>query len=179
MAFSRRAQLRRRSREIALQLIYILDMRPDFSEDEALNILSDAEAVTLFQKELADEGADAPDPKKFPEIVKFDLKLSEAEHDEVVNYAASLFNGVRENEGKIDDIIRENMESRWRPDRLVAIDRAILALALYEGLLAKSVPVSVAISEAVEIAKTFGTEESGRFVNGVLGRIARKENDDQ
>ena len=92
-------------------------------------------------------------------------------------YAAELFRGVRSNSVKIEDIIRVNMESKWRPERLVAIDKAVISLALYEGIIAQSVPVNVAISEAVEIAKAFGTEESGRFVNGVLGRIVRSDNE--
>jgi N utilization substance protein B len=53
-----------------------------------------------------------------------------------------------------------------------------IRLALYEGFVTGRIPVAVAISEAVELAKRFGTEESGRFVNGVLGRIVRGLEDD-
>ena len=109
----------------------------------------------------------------------FDLSLSEAEKDEVMTYAADLLRGVRANAAEIEDVIRVNMESKWRPERLVALDKAVISLALYEGTIAKKVPVNVAISEAVEIAKAFGTEESGRFVNGVLGRIVRGSDDNK
>ena len=93
--------------------------------------------------------------------------------------ASDLLRGVRANAAEIEDVIRVNMESKWRPERLVALDKAVISLALYEGTIAKKVPVNVAISEAVEIAKAFGTEESGRFVNGVLGRIVRGSDDNK
>ncbi len=176
MVMSRKARLRHRAREIALQLIYMLDMRPECTQAEAIELFSADEALLLFYKELAADGEETPDPAKFPFISEFDLSLSESERDEVLNYAVELFRGVRSNETKIEEIIRDNMESKWRPERLVAIDKSVIALTLYEGLVAKSVPVNVSISEAVELAKSFGTEESGRFVNGVLGRIVRKDN---
>jgi len=53
------------------------------------------------------------------------------------------------------------------------VDRAALRMAIFESVLSRMIPVPVAISEAVELAKTFGAEESGKFVNGVLGRIVR------
>ena len=56
---------------------------------------------------------------------------------------------------------------------MVAVDRIAVRLALYEGVVGRLTPVPVAISEAVELAKAFGTDESGKFVNGVLGKIVR------
>ncbi len=176
MVMPRNGQLRHRAREIALQLIYMLDMRPDASQSEALELFPAEEALMLFCSELAEEGEEKPVSEKFPFVSDFDLSLSESERDKVLSYAVDLFRGVRANEGKIEEIIRDNVDSKWRPERLVAIDKAIIGLTLYEGLIAKLVPVNIAISEAVELAKAFGTEESGRFVNGVLGRIARKDN---
>ena len=62
----------------------------------------------------------------------------------------------------------------WSVDRMPVVDRALLRLAVYEMVYVDDVPVSVAINEAVELAKAYGGEdESSRFVNGVLGRIAR------
>ena len=173
---SRKGQLHHRAREIALQLIYMLDMRPEYPQEEAIELFPADEALELFAKDLAEEGADFPDAAKFPFVDKFSLGLSESERDKVLNYAVDLFRGVRANDAKIEQIIRDNVDSKWRPERLVAIDKAVIALTLYEGLIAELVPVNIAISEAVELAKAFGTEESGRFVNGVLGRIARKNN---
>lgn len=79
-----------------------------------------------------------------------------------------------ENGEEISELLRDNIIG-WRPERMVAVDKAAICIALYEGVISERVPIAVAISEAVELAKTFGTAESGRFVNGVLGRIVRKE----
>lgn len=173
MVISRKALLRRRAREIALQLVYMHDMRPESCQSEALDLFPSDEALRLFCCELSEDESEQPQKDKFPAVKSFDLSLSDAEKDEVLAYAAELFKGVCANAASIEDTIRLNMESKWRPERLVAIDKAVIALAVYEGLMAKNVPVSVSISEAVDLAKEFGTEESGRFVNGVLGRIAR------
>jgi N utilization substance protein B len=62
----------------------------------------------------------------------------------------------------------------WRLERLANVDRNILRLGVYELVYRRDVPASVAISEAVELAKVYGGPESGRFVNGVLGQIARE-----
>ena len=73
---SRMARLRHRAREVALQLIYMLDMRPETPPQEALELLPADEALELFSAELADEGAESPDKKKFPSVSAFDLSLS-------------------------------------------------------------------------------------------------------
>lgn len=138
-SMSTRSQHRHRSREIALQLIYQLDVRPGVTPSEALELYPFKE-----------------------------------EKDEVLSYACELVTGVCENADEIAELLRNNIVS-WRPERMVAVDKAAISLALYEGIIGKKVPLAVAISEAVELAKAFGTEDSGRFVNGVLGRIARKE----
>ena len=72
--------------------------------------------------------------------------------------------------GESDDVLL-HVITGWRPERIVSVDRAVLRLAVFEGFLERSVPFAVAISEAVDIAQTFGTEDSGRFVNGVLGAV--------
>lgn len=135
-------QKRRRSREIALQVLYSLDLREDTTVEEA---------ISLFP--FSDE-----DP-------------------EVIRYAQALIRGVVERNVEIDRLIRTHITG-WRPERMVVVDRVAIRLALYEGFVTGRIPVAVAISEAVELAKRFGTEESGRFVNGVLGRIVRGLEDD-
>lgn len=179
MVMSRKTRLRHRAREIALQLVYMNDMRPGAAPSDMLEDFPADEAVALFESELRADEQDCP-PKGEPvRLADFGLALTDAEKDEVMSYAEELFRGVRANAAAIEDVIRVNMESKWRPERLVALDKAVISLALYEGTIAKNVPVNVAISEAVEIAKAFGTEESGRFVNGVLGRIARGFDDNK
>lgn len=179
MVMSRKTRLRHRAREIALQLIYMNDMRPDDAPSALLEDFPVDEAVALFERELKADEQDCPPKGELLYIEDFDLALTDAEKDEVICYAEELFRGVRANAAKIEDVIRVNMESKWRPERLVSLDKALIALALYEGAISQKVPVGVAISEAVEIAKVFGTEESARFVNGVLGRIARSFDGDK
>ncbi len=96
----------------------------------------------------------------------------EQEDVEVVRYAGALVRGIHEKRYELDRIILDHIVG-WRPERMVVVDRIVIRLALYEGLLTQLTPVAVAISEAVELAKRFGTDDSGRFVNGVLGRIVR------
>ncbi len=96
----------------------------------------------------------------------------EEEPEDVREYALFLIRGVSENREKIDYFLRAYMV-KWRPERMVRVDLLAVRMALFEGVLSKSVPLAVAISESVELAKIFGTEDSGRFVNGVLGKIVR------
>lgn len=97
----------------------------------------------------------------------------------VSEYAESLVAGVSAHREEIDEYIRATSEN-WALDRMPVVDRAILRLAVYEMLFVDDVPVSVAINEAVELAKAYGGEdESSRFVNGVLGRISRMMESDE
>lgn len=94
-------------------------------------------------------------------------------------YAITLLNGVSAHMLEIDRLIAESSEN-WSLERMPLVDRAVLRLALYEMLYQDDVPVSVAINEAVELAKDFGgAEESARFVNGILGTVARNQTSDQ
>jgi len=135
-------QRRRRAREIALQLIYELDLRPDLTAGEAI------------------------------EMYPWDTELSE-----VAEYAKNLVLDVSKRTEDIDTLLRDHIVG-WRTERMVAVDRASIRLAISEGLLERKVPIAVAISEAVELTKMFGTVESGSFVNGVLGRIVRSVEED-
>lgn len=90
------------------------------------------------------------------------------------DYAIALIKGVEEKMGDIDARLEESSDN-WPVSRMPVVDRSILRIAVYEMLYVDDVPVSVAINEAVELAKAFGGEdESPRFVNGVLGKIARR-----
>ncbi|HEX7303644.1 transcription antitermination factor NusB [Lentzea sp.] len=89
----------------------------------------------------------------------------------VNDYTVSLVEGVTAHRSRIDDLISEHAEG-WTLQRMPAVDRAVLRIGLYELLWAADVPDAVAIDEAVELAKGLSTDDSPRFVNGVLGRIA-------
>ena len=86
-------------------------------------------------------------------------------------FAAALVAGVGERSEEIDGIISTHAIG-WALDRMPAIDRALLRMATYELMDRPDVPTAVVISEAVELAGSYSTDESGRFVNGVLSSIA-------
>jgi N utilization substance protein B len=89
----------------------------------------------------------------------------------VQDYTVTLVEGVAAHQARIDDVLAEHSEG-WSLPRMPAVDRAVLRMGLYELLWATDVPDAVVIDEAVELAKTLSTDDSPRFVNGVLGRIA-------
>jgi transcription antitermination protein NusB len=88
--------------------------------------------------------------------------------------AARMVRGVLEQRAELDQAI-DRASSGWRVERMPVVDRAVLRLALYELRNQPSTPTAVVINEAVELAKTYSTERSGRFVNGVLSRLALEE----
>lgn len=90
-----------------------------------------------------------------------------------IRFAEEIIRGTIENLEKIDGLIQANTTG-WTKDRIAKVDLAILRLALYEILFREDIPGSVAINEAIELAKKYSTDESGGFVNGVLGKIVRE-----
>ena len=90
-------------------------------------------------------------------------------------FVRELVSGVIQNKEKIDLNI-QNFAPSWPIEQIPVVDRNILRLAIFEILLDNKVPVKVAINEAVELAKTFGGDNSSRFVNGVLGSVSSLAN---
>ena len=88
-------------------------------------------------------------------------------------FAADLVAGVGEHQGKIDELIR-GFAKDWTLERMPVVDRNVMRIAVYELLQRPDVPTAAVISEAVELARRYSTDESGRFVNGMLGRIAEE-----
>lgn len=125
------------------------------ARESALALLYSGDISEKDVTEIVDDGAYPAD----------DLALSE--------YAEMLIAGVSEHVDDIDKRLASTSEN-WSIDRMPVVDRAILRLATFEMIYVEDVPVSVSINEAVELAKMYGGEDdSSRFVNGVLGRIAR------
>ncbi len=93
--------------------------------------------------------------------------------DDTRAFAAALVAGTKRRQDEIDRLIVQYAE-HWELDRMAVVDRNILRLAVYELLDQGSVPPKVAINEAIEIAKKFGTRESGRFINGILDRVHKE-----
>jgi len=90
---------------------------------------------------------------------------------EDADFARRLVGGVIQNKEQIDQHIRK-FAPAWPLEQISIVDRNILRLAIFEILLDNNVPVKVAINEAVELAKKFGSDSSSRFVNGVLGSVS-------
>ena len=96
----------------------------------------------------------------------------EAEHA-VPPFSEELVEGVTEHEPEIDLMLAEHAEG-WTVARMAALDRTIMRVAVFELLHRPDVPSAVVVSEAVEAASELSSEESKRFVNGILGRISRE-----
>lgn len=87
-------------------------------------------------------------------------------------FAEELVQGILEKRQEIDSEITSN-SMNWKLSRMAAVDRNVLRVAVYELMFRSDIPTKVAINEAVEIAKKYGTEDSGAFVNGILDNIAK------
>ncbi|MCX6716933.1 MAG: transcription antitermination factor NusB [Candidatus Taylorbacteria bacterium] len=92
-----------------------------------------------------------------------------------IDFAKNIVDGVMNKQSDIDDIIKK-AAPEWPIDKISIVDRNVLRIGLYELLFAdrKEVPAKVAINEAIELAKTFGGENSGKFINGVLGAVYKE-----
>jgi N utilization substance protein B len=105
----------------------------------------------------------------------FDLQWPDAEPPaaDLREFAEALARDTTERLGEIDPLIAETAE-RWRPERMAILDRLILRMAVCEMLRDQSTPPAVVINEALELARTFTTEESVKFINGMLDAIRKK-----
>lgn len=118
----------------------------------------------LFGLDLTGESADATIARS----------LDESGLDEPAKeFVGALCRGVAARLSEIDSTLAQ-FTTDWSGERLAATDRSVLRMAAYEILYCGDTPVAVAINEAVNLAKKFGTQESGKFVNGVLGSLARQ-----
>lgn len=90
------------------------------------------------------------------------------------DFCRYIVEGVVVQQDVIDSIIRD-YSIEWDLERLAGVDRNIMRIALYEIFFAPGIPAAVAVNEAVEVAKRYGSEESARFINGILGRVIKDE----
>ena len=106
-------------------------------------------------------------------IVAAESKRAASEPDRAASwmYAREIVDGVTDHREEIDELIVSYAQG-WTLDRMPHVDRSLLRIASWEILYNDEVPVAVAIDEAIELAKEYSTEDSSRFVNGVLGKIA-------
>ena len=117
----------------------------------------------LYQRDITGDGV----------TLILNTKAYSTEDGEPDEFCRDLLGGVEEHSVFIDEMIGLVSEN-WSVSRMPLVDRNILRLATYEILYEFDVPASVAINEAVELAKVYGGEDSSKFVNGVLGRIAER-----
>ncbi len=96
--------------------------------------------------------------------------------EKLVLFTENIVNGVMPIISFLDDLIAEHAPE-WPMDQVAVIDRNILRIALWEFAVEKCTPVKVAINEAIELSKLFGTDATPRFVNGVLGSLANRQNE--
>lgn len=115
----------------------------------------------LYRKDITKENIN--------EIIKSYWEESKVNSD-IKGFSIQLAKGTTSNIGKIDRCIKKVSE-HWSLDRMSVIDRNILRAAVHELLFMKDIPPKVAIDEAIEIAKKFGTDDSADFVNGLLDKI--------
>ena len=119
-------------------------------------------AQFLYQREVGVPGVGLEDAlKEFWELTEAEAKARE--------FAEGRIRAVLARQKEVDGEL-QRLVTNWEPDRLAPVDRAILRLALWEMKFAEDVPPIAALNEAIEVAKALSTEESGRFVNGVLDK---------
>lgn len=132
-------------------------------------------ARSIAMQSLFEWDFNAKDSKRLQEIVERNKKEYGPGIEEEYEFINRLVEGTTSNVRKIDTII-EKAAPEWPIDQITAVDRAVLRLGLFELLFGNrdEVPPKVAINEAIELAKSFGGESSGKFVNGVLGTVYRE-----
>ena len=112
------------------------------------------------------------DPQEMPEQIEYYFSTLEDAADKDKEYIKRKYAAVLEKTEEIDELINANAKG-WKTTRMNKVDLSILRLAVYEMKWDDEVPVGVAINEAVELTKTFSSDEAPSFINGVLGKIAR------
>lgn len=124
--------------------------------------MRDSVFKAIFQNEFRNESVET--------LVK--EIMEQEKEDSVKNDIIRYVRGIYNNLSQIDEKISMCLEN-WHLERLSSVDRCVLRLGTYELLFEQDVPIEVTLDEAVELAKKYGTENSGRFVNGVLDKIAK------
>ena len=144
---------RTRARQVALQLLTLVDTRGD----EALADIDD----TLRMLYKLDRNGE--------------IRTERDIDEDTLQFARKLVEGSREMRADIDKIIG-NAAQNWHLSRMAILDRNILRMAVYEMLHVDDIPAKVSINEAIELGKRYSTQHSGAFINGILDRIRREQN---
>jgi len=161
---------RRRGREAALQMLY----QAEVGKTDLDSVIVYAESAEVAEDAEAEGGAEDTEPGGTK------AGLAEAEDPEAPRrlppalreFANALARGTRERMPEIDRLLDAHAQN-WRLERMAVIDRLVLRLAVYELLARPETPARVVINEAIELARTFSTEESVGFVNGILDAVRK------
>lgn len=151
---------RREARERAVQFLFQYDLNPEPDLEAALNRFWESQRLAAMAAEKA--------PSRWGE--KPDLPPPTPEESATRLFAEPLIRGTLEHREELDATIQK-FAKNWDIHRMAAVDRNILRLAIFEMMHREDIPPVVSINEAVDIAKKYSTEDSGRFVNGLLDRV--------
>jgi transcription antitermination protein NusB len=151
---------RREARERAIQFLFQHDLNPPEDLPGALEQFWESQRAAAIAEEKA--GATWGQPIELPPPT--------ADEAAVRLFAEPLIQGTLEHRDEADAVIKKHAKN-WDLHRIAAVDRNILRLAIYEMLHRDDIPPVVSINEAVDIAKKFSTQDSGKFVNGILDKV--------
>ncbi len=152
---------RREARERAVQFLFQHDLNPPDKLDEALDQFWQSQRAAAIAEDkggVATWGQEVELPP--PTAAEVEVRL----------FADPLIRGTLEHRDEADAVIKKHAIN-WELHRIAAVDRNILRLAIYEMLHRDDIPPVVSINEAVDIAKKFSTQDSGKFVNGILDKV--------
>jgi N utilization substance protein B len=152
---------RREARERAVQFLFQHDLNPPENLELELATFWNSQRTAAIEEEKSGMATWGE---------KVELPPPTVEEAETRLFAEPLIKGVLEHRDAIDERIKQ-LAKNWDFHRIAAVDRNIMRLAIYEMLYRDDIPPVVSINEAVDIAKRFSTQDSGKFVNGILDKI--------
>ena len=157
------ANKRRKAREAALQILYMLERGQPKKDTESIIRYWEHDWVVESDCHLCPEDCnDREKPKS-----RFSKPINRQAESA---FTKQLIDGVRKNSERIDQEISQHSHN-WKLNRMSFIDRNILRIAIFEILFCDEIPLKVSINEAIEIAKTYGDKNSAPFINGILDQI--------
>jgi N utilization substance protein B len=151
---------RREARERAVQFLFQHDLNPPDNLE--------LELATFWNSQRAAAMEEEKGPARWGQAAE--LPPPTVEEAEMRLFAEPLIRGTLEHRDEIDEKIKSHTKN-WDFHRIAAVDRNVMRLAIYEMLHRQDIPPVVSINEAVDIAKKFSTEDSGKFVNGILDKV--------
>jgi N utilization substance protein B len=151
---------RREARERAVQFLFQHDLNPPADLAAALGHFWESQRAAAIAEDKGAANWGQP----------VELPPSTAEETAIREFADPLIRGTLEHRDEADEVIKKHAKN-WDLHRIAAVDRNILRLAIYEMLHRDDIPPVVSINEAVDIAKKFSTQDSGKFVNGILDHV--------